>query len=302
MSNKQQPKKHHFVPKFYQRGFCDETDILYVYNKKYKNINHRNPSQILYDIHLHTIRFDNNQTTMIEEFYSQIEGEFSNYILLLNDGIELFIKDMEDDENFIKVIKIIVAIQFWRTPCNKERASQFSKELLGLYDKANNEIKELLGFNRKLIKYFSKRYDDSNTLKVIQFLLLPLLTFDLSGNKENIRFYRNSQSSTFFTSDKPVIFNEDRIEDLFSFKEVLFPLSKELLLFAHKENGQRISVSAVNKLIAHNANNLVISYSKNQLEEYKSNEQLDDGRGEQPATPIIRLPAAPVTRDVMLLK
>ncbi len=208
---------------------------------------------------------------MLEEFYSQIEGEFSKYVSLLKENIENtnLLADLGKDGDFIRLAKLLVAIQFWRTPCKKKLAFEYSSKLLVLYDGSNDEIKEMLGYDRKLVKFLSKRAKKSYSIKVIQFLLLPLLSFDLSKNTLNIKLFKAPEGKVFFSSDRPVVY--DDLEKLFSFKSFLFPFSKDLLLLGIEKDTKSLDVNKINLLIENKAFETVISGSKQQLEELKSN-------------------------------
>lgn len=268
MSNS--PKKHHFVPEFYQKGFLSEDGELYAYKKTYGSLKSWTPSQILYKEHLHTISIKNERTLMLEEFYSQIEGELSKYVALLKentDNTNLLAK-LGKDSDFIRMAKLLVAIQFWRTPCKKKLAIEYSSKLLALYDDSDDEIKEMLGYDRKFVKFMSKRAKKDDSIKVIQFLLLPLLSFDLSKSTLNIKLFKAPKEKVFFSSDRPVVY--DDIEKLFSLKSFLFPFSKDLLLLGFEKDINSVDINKVNMLIENKAFETVISGSKKQLEELKS--------------------------------
>jgi len=69
MSN--EPKKHHYVPEYYQKNFVSGDGELFAYKKTYGGIKSWKPSQLLYKKNLHTLEFFDERTVMIEEFYSQ---------------------------------------------------------------------------------------------------------------------------------------------------------------------------------------------------------------------------------------
>lgn len=280
------PKKHHFVPEFYQKGFLSEDGELYAYKKTYGSLKSWNPSQILYEKHLHTISIKNQKTLILEEFYSQIEGEFSKYVALLKANIENtnLLANLGKDGDFIRLAKLLVAIQFWRTPCKKKLAIEYSSRLLALYDDSDDEIKEMLGYDRKFVKFISKRAKKDDSIKVVQFLLLPLLSFDLSKNTLNIKLFKAPKGKVFFSSDRPVVY--DDIEKLFSFKSFLFPFSKDLLLLGMEKDIESLNINTINLIIENKAFETVISGSKQQLEDLKSNKS-SQVKGRSKAAPLI---------------
>lgn len=267
MSN--QSTKHHFIPQFYQRGFAAENGDIFALKKKYGSIKSWKTSQILYKKDLHTITLGKRRTVMIEEFYSRVEGQFSKYLKLIRENIKNkeLIKKIFEIEEFVKIIKIIVAFQFWRTPKKKSLALQFSSKLLVMYDRSSDETKKTLGYDRKFIKFMMKRASKDDSIKIIQFCLLPFLTFDLSGHKGNIKLYTSSSKLSFFCSDEPVMY--DDLEKMFNFESVFLPLSKELFLLATERELKSIDINKINDAIFNRADDVVICSSKEQLEQIK---------------------------------
>ena len=271
-------KKHHFVPVFYLKGFFSErNNEVYVYEKKYGILKSRHPKQILYEENLHTISVRNERFLMIEEFYSMIEGQFKKYIefIEVNNKSHGNLSGLMKDPDFVKVTKVLVAIQFWRTPCKKELAVEYLSKILELYDKSSGQIKELMGGDRKFLKYISKRRDKYDSVKIAQFYLLPLLTFEIINSGSDVKLLKSTPGKFFFTSDRPVVF--DGFEKLFSFESFLFPLTKDLLLVGGKVDLKVLSVEKVNKLVINRANKIVISGSKAQLAMLKTNKNSREG-------------------------
>lgn len=261
--------KHHYIPEFYQKGFYGASGKLYAYTKEYGTIKERFAAQILYSPHLHTVILGKEKTSMIEEFYSQMEGQFAIYRDLIRENIENpdFIAELQGDASFIKIAKVMIATQFWRTPCKRNLAIQYMPRLVELYDKSSDEIKAIWNYDRKSIKFLSKRASKDEAVKFAQFILLPLISFDISDSSKNIKFFGITGERTFFSSDRPVVY--DSLEKLFEFSSFCFPFSKELLLLGTERDVQKISVDDINSLIAKKAAETVISASKEQLEAFK---------------------------------
>jgi len=174
-----------------------------------------------------------------------------------------FIGELAKDGDFQRLAKFMIATQFWRTPCRKQQAITYAPKILSLYDKADDEIKEILGNDRSFVKFLSKRAKKDHSLKLIQFLLLPLLTFDISQKVIKIKLFKASKNKKFISSDRPVIF--DNLEDLFSLKSFLFPFSKDLLLVGTGRNIKLLDIDKVNYLITSRASEVVISCDREQL-------------------------------------
>ncbi|MDD0968303.1 MULTISPECIES: DUF4238 domain-containing protein [Pseudomonas] len=270
MQTKQNPpKNHHYVPELYQKGFCQENGKTWRYFKKYNDFKEKYPSSILYEKDLHTVSIRRNTTVMIERFYSQIEDQFAKYLNFIqeNVGKPELINELKDNENFLNVLKFIVAFQFWRTPCQTPAAKILSARLLHLYDNANPETQKLLKQDRRFIKTIQKKSRKAQPLKVAQHLLLPILAFDHSVTLGEIQFcYIKDENKTIFTSDRPVSYDTEAL--LFKFEEFLFPISKNLFVISTKRRAKRIDLKKLNRIIFDKALNYVLSPSKERLAQH----------------------------------
>ncbi|MDQ6961559.1 MAG: DUF4238 domain-containing protein [Mariprofundaceae bacterium] len=207
-------QKHHFIPIFYQKGFRSDQDELFAYKKDRGGIKIRSPSQIMYEKNLHTFQHKGEES-MIEDFYSKLEGWFSEYSKIMeNIDNPNLIGELMKDGNFQRLAKLMVSIQFWRTPCRTQQAIIYAEKLVNLYDKADDETKTFLYHNRDLVEYHSKRAvryhkkraKKNDSLKLIQFFLLPLLSFDISCKVKNFKLFQANEHKKFITSDRPVIY------------------------------------------------------------------------------------------------
>ncbi|MEI6706818.1 MAG: DUF4238 domain-containing protein [Methylococcales bacterium] len=256
-------KNHHFVPQFYLKGFCDEKGNIFTYKKEYGKIKYWKTSQILYEINLHTLEYRDEKTVLIENFYSDIEGEFSKYLNMLKENPDMLIA-IQDQPEFLKIMKLMVAIQFWRTPCMKELSKEYAENLIEIYNNAQDENKNLLP-DTKFLKFLEKRFKkfkDENARKTIQFIFLPILTFDFSDNRKgNIKFIKSETDKKFITSDRPVVFCDlnmpNRLKH-FEFKNFVFPISKDLMMLT-TENVK--TIEELNMLIIERADKVVVASS-----------------------------------------
>jgi len=271
MKSKTNPAgRHHYVPEFYQKGFCNDSEELYAYKKTYGGIKKWTPAQILYEMNLHTLNLNGEKELIIESFYSLIEDGFSKYISVIreiHEDNEILFR-LSKDEHFVKILKLLISLQFWRTPCKKELAVQYAPKLLGFYDKASDEIKEVLKHDRKFVKFISKRARKDDSIKIIQFLMLPLLSFNISNEIGSVKLFKAPKGKYFFSSDRPVVFNDQN--ELFSFQSFIFPFSRELLVIGEGYEVSK-SINTINEVITDGALEVVICGSKEQLNEMKNN-------------------------------
>jgi hypothetical protein len=277
MTNKNNiSSKHHFIPQYYLKGFYNNENGFFVYSKEYGGIKFKKASQIFYEQNLHTLEYMGDKSVIIEKFYSQIEHEFSNIMELLQKeilsgkSIEVFGKS----KDFHKILKIIIALQFWRSPYNQELAQKFSHHILFLYDKTPKEIKDIFYHDRRFVKFLHRKRYNINILKAIQFVLLPLITFNFSSKTENKwTFFRAGEKNIykFTTTDNPVLLSNN--SDVFNYDGIYFPLSKELVLVSTHKNEKlnTLNIIKFNEVLAQMAKKYVVSSSRDQLEEIKSN-------------------------------
>jgi hypothetical protein len=271
------PVKHHYVPVYYQKAFLPDPDAdLPYYKKEYNEHKSKPPTAILYEPNLHTIRFRGSSTVMLEHFYRDIEGQFAHYSELIrthvaNVGV---LVQLKKDENFLRFLRLLISFQFWRTPCNRDLARQSVSQLLTRYDNASPEVQELLQYDRRSVKFIQRTANKSDSLKIAQFLMLPLLTFDFTSKLENIRFFKTKPGSSVLSSDRPVLFTTH--EQLFKFEEFAFPLAKDLFVLATARKAKRVDVGKLNRMIFDRARNFVISDNASLLEKLSKSPQRDE--------------------------
>lgn len=270
MKTYQPPNKHHFVPESYQKGFCNGNETLFLYKKRFNDIKERKPAQVLYQLGLHTIQHAEEKSVLIETWLSQMEDAFGQYIRKIHqisDDSHLLDSALKDT-NFIKIAKIMLAIQYWRLPNRQLEVKTIGNQLLQLYDNATDEVKDILGRDRKFIRSIKKRVANTSARKIVQFLLLPLLSFDARSTGRNLTILKAEPGSAYLTSDNPVIC--DNVEAFLRLENVIFPLSKNLLLVSGSEN-EMMSTKEINQKIFQSANEYIISSTKEIIQNAKFN-------------------------------
>ena len=139
-----QSSKHHYVPQFYLKGFQNEESNVFALKKERKSIKKWKTAQILYKNDLHTVSFNGNKAVIIEDYYSEMESSFKE-ILTLFDEKENHI-ELASNLDVIRIIKLMISQQFWRTPKPDVKVDLYSKNLIDLYDSSSLQTKEMLNF------------------------------------------------------------------------------------------------------------------------------------------------------------
>ena len=171
------PINHHYIPQSILYRFCDSNGQLCTFNKQMgKHGKRRCPAAVCYEENLHTLIHGDEKFTDIETFYSQVEGKFIELLkkidIALNSNVD--IAPLKEDLNTCKIISLFIALSFWRIPKRSILAGKARKSLRKIYDAAPNENKELVQFDRSLIRNLERKSASAST-KISQFVVLPAL-------------------------------------------------------------------------------------------------------------------------------
>ncbi|EPF6421763.1 DUF4238 domain-containing protein [Acinetobacter baumannii] len=265
------PLKHHFVHSAYQKRFLAHDKKLYVLTNEFdKNITLKTPSQICYELNLHTLTIKNQKFYEIECFYSSVENEISKILKVIDTEEQKYNNIWEealkkDDIQFI--LKFFISIMFWRNPKQTTLAKVYSEKLIDLYDNAHIESKKILN-ERKTIKYTQKNRDKHDLLKVIQFILLPLLTFKIWDKEIKINIARANKSDIVLTCDNPVVYQND-LECLFKYENFYIPLDKNSILTSKSKIDNKMNVVELNLETAKNSHKYIMGASLEMMEYIK---------------------------------
>lgn len=266
-----EPKNHHYVNISYQKRFLATESQLYVLTNEYnKNLSLKTPSQICYALHLHTLNFEGTKFLEIENFYSSIEGEIAKFLNVIDDGLKenkaLWTEALKIPDTQL-ILKFFISFMFWRNPCQTELAKEYSEKLLEFYDRADNEARKILT-DRKTIKHIQKNRNKHDLLKVIQFLVLPLITFKIWDKNTLVNIARVEKHGVVVTCDNPVVVKTN-FEKLFNFEDFYIPLDKYSLLTSINFEEGSIKAVDVNLDIARNSKKYIMGASQEMMKYIK---------------------------------
>ncbi len=80
--------KHHYIPEFYIKGFCNDGGTVYVYDKKIERISEkpRFPGSVFYEKNRNTIVTGGNADSSLEdEFFKHLDNDFAKTLITLRD-------------------------------------------------------------------------------------------------------------------------------------------------------------------------------------------------------------------------
>lgn len=227
-------KKHHYIPRFYLKGFTNDHGSFYVYDKKADKMWLSNPDNAFTENHRNTSIMKHLET--YEVIRTDLPEEMLAYFDSKAAKIIQEVKDSTSNEIFftperLHEIKLFIMTTFWRTPANdhlrEEMIAKSSFEDLGFgfYDKDGIRSEE----SEVLIK-------ETNLWVKTYPALLPISgTLKKNNETKNDQWRIAYRSSNFhLVTDNPIILKE--YSGFASFqKDLIAPLtSKHLLIVTEK--------------------------------------------------------------------
>ena len=287
---KNNPKRHHYLPKFYLNKFCNcKSGFLWVFDRQKNEYRQQKPVNTAVKRRYYTITDSKGiYHNDIEKVLSKVEGESKSIL----DKIE---QHGEIDSEEKTTLAIFVALLYTRVPGferlinsqnektikylskfsvpNIEKAQEVIKMFAKGDEQENISPKELLDFvqNENYDVKFSRYY----SLRIMYFLTrkLPLYLVQMDW-----QFWHAPQKGSFITSDNPFVLTPpEKYHGPFGFitkgAKKVCPLSKTVCLVMC-DYGERIihmnitrkQARCINLLVAMNSDRFLLSKNKNLLE------------------------------------
>ncbi|MEG0050116.1 MAG: DUF4238 domain-containing protein [Clostridia bacterium] len=240
--------RHHFIPQFFIKRFSSNDDgKVFVFNKTFNKTGSipQHPAEICHSKHLYSLRHGNVVYSILEDTFSAFESKWSGVFKLLDGNIfdsNILLKD----KNAENLIRLFYACQFWRSPIRSDLAMRSAERLVSFYDEMDKGKYLLAGIERKDLKKIVKLKDSENNKKMIQYFLLPMMTYMLPFG-EDAKFCIFDKTEIY---DKDLVCSDvgvvaDSIDFLFSGKKIIiFPFSSNRVITISKE-GYEISVEDI---------------------------------------------------------
>jgi Protein of unknown function (DUF4238) len=84
-----EPRRHHYVPQFYQKGFSDTDERLWLYDRRTQKYAKAHPRDICCEKEFYTIDPQGTRDRHIEsDWLSQVDGDGAAAIRLLKNGVQ----------------------------------------------------------------------------------------------------------------------------------------------------------------------------------------------------------------------
>lgn len=220
-------KRHHFIPKFFIKGFTGSDGKLAVFNKTKNQLesSRKSPKQIFYEWNRNTFEVNGEETDYVENLYKFSEDQFAPL------HKKIISKDYKiQTEEFFPIIHFL-GICHYRVPSQDERAENKIK------NSTNDELFFKIlkkGSNEEASKDLYERIRNDSSFIESSKMMLAVSDFikaDLPSNFSDWKIYEAATNVRLhIVGDNPVILNTEKDPNLYK-NELVFPLSNGKTLY-----------------------------------------------------------------------
>jgi len=225
-------KKHHYLPRYYLKGFTNSDNGFYVYDKQKDNIFPSSPDGTFFENYLNTITFpDGSKSDFLEDMYTEEENEFWEYLDKIRTSTpSVPIPHLDKMHLFLFLLSL-----YWRLPSNIGLVEKLSEKAFI----ENSEVDYFRLLNKtggKAPKEIADMMKQSPAFKKAFRQIAPFIPFykdkDWGIKILNWRFiYTGDDRSWYIVGDNPIVIkNENNHDFIDRLKEFIFPVSGKILL------------------------------------------------------------------------
>lgn len=266
-SEKKYSRRHHYLPVFYLKGFCDSNDLFYVYDKISNRILKRQkPSSKFYEKNLNNYRMDGEVKFSLEErYFSPLDAEHSKILHKINDlqiGKE---GDLSSLEKF-QFLQFLTQLYF-RLPQKTQlfkkliKNEGLSNPFFGLQEEGSTDF--ISDFDPRLLKIKQDILDCEDIQKVFKHII-PLTDGALNEQYKLFDQWKifsiNVKKPNLITGDNPFLVNNPNPSFDNIFNELIFPISKHKLLILSEKSPEyldQILMTSINLSILHQSHRYI---------------------------------------------
>lgn len=266
--------KHHYLPVFFQNGFCNENNMIHVYDKKDDIfLEESTPKNYFFKKNLNNFRFKGEIISSSEKsVYTPMDTKISRtFKKIIENNTQTDITTPEEKIDFL----LFMSHLFWRSPSSDDifktiiQKEGACNKYFGLYNEGTGERMN----DEDFPEYKEKMLSNYEFLKMFK-ILIPLSV----SNKEEIfnlvmnwkLFILESHTRFYFlTGDSPLLYQNDEIKLGKVFNKIIFPFSRNQVLVLNKNIPKFIDdyvVRSINMSIIHTSNRFVASGDRQNLE------------------------------------
>ncbi|MEO0683892.1 MAG: DUF4238 domain-containing protein [Cyanobacteria bacterium J06649_11] len=237
--------RHHYLPKFYIKGFVNSRGKVFVYDKIDRAIKkvEFSPKQVFYEWNRNTLEINGEKDDFLEGLYGSLESAISpsyNRIAKQTGKIDY------DPEDLFHLF-LLISLTFWRSPINDSMVEDFvelipnDKLFIKIFDKTTGKEAD------------DKTYEELRSLPAFLHmyrLARPAIDYMLLDVKEEIvnwAIYSGmSDKKLHLLGDNPILFKEKSRANILE-NELIFPLTSGSSL-VHTKGRKRKLVNPENKV------------------------------------------------------
>lgn len=119
-------KRHHYLPQFYLKGFANNTNEFFVFDKKTEQIRKSTPLNSFFENHRNTGTMKDSRSSLLEEMYAHFDGEIAPYLELVRKAT---IDTINLDSKTVLRLQLLIALLHWRIPESDEELERMIDKL-----------------------------------------------------------------------------------------------------------------------------------------------------------------------------
>lgn len=256
---KEEHKKHHYLPQCYQRRFSTDKVSVKYFNKDTQEICSEKIENFCQIENLYYLEQDENHYSLEVDYFSRVIEDKLGKLLNSFDEINGTNRMISFNKDKKKAVAKQIVLQYMRTPTyrNIRYKNETQAHLYQIY-----VLLEQIGFEAEELRFYSDKreyhkrrlYDDSEISEIVEEIVDAQWGLLHTSNGE------------FYTSDNPVVIKE-RIDmpvtycdAIKYFNEIYFPLNPHLLLHIigkQTDNNKHIVVQTIEQNKVSEINNII---------------------------------------------
>jgi len=248
-------ERHHYIPKFYIKGFLNSSGKLYVYDKVKDEIkkNTFSPKQIFFEWNRNNVSSKNYETNILEDFYSLLDFKSAKTIQKLRDQPN---KEGLLTDDIFGSLRFFILNLFWRIPKN-----DVANFIYYYKSTKNSKMDDKFKFDPRVIKCVTASFPFEITKN------FP----DQKRGKIKYQLFE-FEKDTFLIGDYPILFKKKpSIVDELIYEDYILPISSKRIYRSTEENMSlsfsQIDIASFNALIIDQSEHYICGPDKVQLEQ-----------------------------------
>jgi hypothetical protein len=227
-------KKHHYLPRYYLRGFTNEGGSFFVYDKQSDKIFATNPDASFFENDLNTVILPEGGTSdFLETAYTDIENDSWKSL----DSVRVSTPNSSIHPIDKMHLFLFLLFLHWRLPSNVGFIEELSKDFFS-GDNALDYFRLVSKTSEDVPKEVVERIKHSPAFKKSAKIIVPFAPFFKDNHwwktLDKWQFaYSGDDKNWFIVGDNPIITRGNYDHDPVScLKEFVFPVSGKILLLS----------------------------------------------------------------------